>query len=250
MTRGMDWSEFDQQMSAHTPKISDTKVNLEEFIASAGISLVRAVCTRMEATVLAMKWRSLVHHLLEAYGNKGKKSFLDSLVPKFKSTLVNLDARRAWEDGPVLDAEVDALFNEERVYPTGFVVTKYPNLADLIANVGYTGIFADNSLGDKLAKGCKADGRYIARFRLEGNIWHAVCLVKRGKEARIVDTYMQEKLENEGILTKSTEYEFTWPEYEELGKTAQINLSMGCEVFGKPSDSILFAVGSTNAKNG
>merc|ERR1712137_528657 len=90
------------------------------------------------------------------------------------------------------------------------------------------------SLGNNLAKGCTENGRYIALFEVSPRLRHMVCLVKNGKDVKIIDTFIQEKLEQEGHLAKQPERCFTKDEYVHLLKLIGTNLlkDCRCQVYG------------------
>eukprot|EP00440_Ansanella_granifera_P065086 gb/GFBE01070576.1/.p1 GENE.gb/GFBE01070576.1/~~gb/GFBE01070576.1/.p1 ORF type:complete len:245 (+),score=53.34 gb/GFBE01070576.1/:1-735(+) len=218
-----------------------SSLSFDDFSSSSGLCAARATCAKMGRTVLMMRWRSLTRRFLEASG-KEKKSFLDSIAPKLNDVLFAIEKKDRFDDD-----ELRSLLRDEKAYPIGYISTRYSNFADLVRHVGYTGIFCDNSLGDKLAKGCAKDGRYIARFAVQPRepvTWHTVCLVKEGLTVSIIDTVIQEKLEQEGILSKCSEYQFSWFEYEQLCNEAGVPLTFPCEVLGNLSNSLMFTCGT------
>eukprot|EP00930_Biecheleria_cincta_P102983 TRINITY_DN94861_c0_g1_i1.p1 TRINITY_DN94861_c0_g1~~TRINITY_DN94861_c0_g1_i1.p1 ORF type:complete len:248 (-),score=46.94 TRINITY_DN94861_c0_g1_i1:21-737(-) len=143
------------------------------------------------------------------------------------------------------EEEMQYIFRVERAYPSGYRTTTYKSLSDAVKYLGLTGAFADASLGANVARGCANDGRYVARFKLKQEHmnppWHTVCLVKQGTNVSIVDTLIQEKLEEQGLLSRSPEYFFTLGEYEELCRESKIPIDFGCEVFGKLTSCQLYA---------
>merc|ERR1712217_32271 len=111
---------------------------------------------------------------------------------------------------------------------------EYKSFPDLLHFVARTGNMSVASLKDNFAKGCVQNGRYCASFRVQPELFHFVCLVKEGPDVKIVDTFIQERLEAAGNLHtgKGEEYLFTVEEYLAILQHSGVKCDGASEVYG------------------
>eukprot|EP00929_Paragymnodinium_shiwhaense_P111266 TRINITY_DN7900_c0_g1_i1.p1 TRINITY_DN7900_c0_g1~~TRINITY_DN7900_c0_g1_i1.p1 ORF type:complete len:205 (+),score=37.39 TRINITY_DN7900_c0_g1_i1:101-715(+) len=166
---------------------------------------------------------------------KAGKTRASELSKEVKDKLEEIEKR-----GSLIPDDIKYVFEAEGAYPNGdFQVTQYTTFPDLLRFVALTGDTSVVSLGEgNLAKGCTKDGRYCASFKVKPDLSHLVCLQKEGNDVKIVDTFIQEKLEADGALStdKGEEFLFTVDEYLNLLKQSGVTCDGTSEVYGNPGE--------------
>jgi hypothetical protein len=153
-----------------------SSVDLNDFMGEDGLCVIRAICAKTQKT----------------------PEQLSGTVKNKLKTLV--------QQGKLIDDDVIFVFQKEGAYPGGkYQKNVYTTLTQLV-----------QSVGQGAAKGCTADGRYVAFFKVDDTLNHCVCIVKQGSDVKIVDTFIQEKLEKDGMITPPRpEYFFTIDDYQQ-----------------------------------
>jgi hypothetical protein len=174
-----------------------SSVDLNEFMGEDGLCVIRAICAKTKKT------------------------------PEQLSGTVKNGLKALVKQGKLESDDVLFVFQKEGAYPGGkFQKNEYTTLTQLV-----------QSVSQGAAKGCTDNGRYVAFFKVNDALNHCVCIEKQGPDVKIVDTFIQEKLEKDGCITPPRpEYPFTVDEYQQSLQLFGVPnaLNPWCTVYGNP----------------